>query len=262
MTIRAVLVSGLFALASAFLFPGVSEAGVQYVYDSSGRLIRAVYSNGVTVDYVYDSAGNRRAINRATGSNAAPNAVNDMAATSVSTAVNILVRTNDTDPNGQGLTVTAAHQPTAGVVTIESAGAHVRYTPPATAGTYHFNYVISDGAGGLDVASVTVTVTGAPPSNTPPVAVDDEFSLFTANTTRMTFVANVRANDTDAEGHGLTITSVTQPSNGAVATVQNGSVTVSNMPVGDTMFTYTISDGFGGSDTGSVIITREYESGA
>lgn len=261
MTSRSVLVTGLLSLALGLAMPGVSSAGVQYVYDSSGRLIRAVYSNGVTLDYRYDSAGNRVAIDRATGTNAAPNALNDTATTVVSTGINIQVLSNDSDPNGNGMTVTTVGQPSAGTAEIQGAGSYVRYTAPATAGVYRFNYVASDGVGGLDAATVTVTVTGTPPANTPPVAVNDYYSLMTSNLTPMTFVANVLANDSDADGHALTITSVSAPTNSASASILNGKITLTNLRIGTTVFSYTISDGFGGTATGSATVYREYSPG-
>ena len=67
---------------------------------------------------------------------------------------------------------------------------------------------------------------------------------------------NVLANDTDADGNPLTITAVTQGANGSV--VNNGS-NVSYTPnanfFGSDSFTYTISDGQGGSDTATVSVT-------
>ena len=76
--------------------------------------------------------------------------------------------------------------------------------------------------------------------NQPPNAVNDYYSLTTADNAPMSFVANVRAN-------------------GASTAVVRGSVTVTNLPVGNTVFSYTISDGHGGTDTGSVTISRTYE---
>lgn len=254
------LLSGLAVFAAGLTLAGAALAGVEYVYDSSGRLIRVTYSSGVSVEYRYDSAGNRIAVNRTTGAGAAPNAVNDAATAVPGTAVNIQVRANDTDPQGNGLTITSVGQPSAGGVTIESAGTYVRYTPPAASGVYHFNYAVTDSAGGMDAATVAVTVS-APAPNQPPNAVNDYYELTTANTTPMTFVANVRANDTDPEGQAITLTSVSQPTNSASASVQNGSVTLTNLRVGSTTFSYTISDGHGGTDTGSVTISRTWEPG-
>lgn len=252
------LPSGLLAIAAGLALASATVAGVEYIYDSSGRLIGATYSNGVSVEYRYDSAGNRIALNRTTGASAAPNAVGDVASTAAAAAINIPVLTNDVDPQANGLTITSVGQPSGGSVTIEGGGTHVRYTPPAAGGVYHFNYVVTDSVGGVDVATVAVTVS-PPPPNQPPTAVNDSYSLTTATTTPMTFVANVVTNDTDPEGHDITLTSASQPTNSASTTVINGAVTVSNLPVGNTVFSYTISDGHGGTDTGTVTISRVWE---
>ncbi len=45
---------------------------IQYVYDELGRLTRATYPNGVTVDYSYDAAGNRTQVVRAGGASPPP----------------------------------------------------------------------------------------------------------------------------------------------------------------------------------------------
>ena len=77
---------------------------------------------------------------------------------------------NDTDPNGDTLTVTGKTNGAHGTVSCTTAGV-CTYTPAAD---YHgpdtFTYTISDGNGGTDTATVTVTVT---PVNDAPVAVDD-----------------------------------------------------------------------------------------
>jgi hypothetical protein len=66
---------------------------------------------------------------------------------------------------------------------------------------------------------------------------------------------DVLANDSDPDGDTLTITALTQPANGSV--VNNGSdvtYTPRNNFRGNDTFTYTISDGNGGTDTATVTV--------
>jgi hypothetical protein len=88
--------------------------------------------------------------------------------------------------------------------------------------------------------------------NCAPVAVDDIAT--TVNGFPVTI--NVLANDTDANGDPLTVTSVTDPPNGTA--VNNGDGTVTYTPdcgfFGNDTFGYTISDGQGGTDTGLVTV--------
>ncbi len=77
---------------------------------------------------------------------------------------------NDTDPDGDTLTVTGGPTGADGTVTC-TAGGDCTYTPNADFnGADSFTYTISDGNGGTDTATVTVTVTA---DNDAPVAVDD-----------------------------------------------------------------------------------------
>ena len=106
---------------------------------------------------------------RVTRANGAPVAVNDTATTAEDTAATIAVLANDSDPNGDTLSVTATTQGAHGAVTLVSGV--VRYTPAANyAGPDSFTYTIGDGNGGTDTGTVTVTVT---PVNDTPVAVND-----------------------------------------------------------------------------------------
>lgn len=89
--------------------------------------------------------------------NAPPTAVADPAATSEDASVLIDVRANDSDPDGDALTLTAVTQPASGTAVIESGS--VRYTPTSNwYGTDAFTYTVSDGRGGSASAAVTVTV--------------------------------------------------------------------------------------------------------
>jgi hypothetical protein len=110
---------------------------------------------------------------------------------------------------------------------------------------------LSDGNGGTDTATVSITVTAV---NDAPVAVDDSKSLLHDTSANIA----VLANDTDVDGDTITLDSITQPSHGSAA-INGDGVTVDYTPdaayTGSDSFTYTISDGHGGSDTGTVSIT-------
>ena len=80
--------------------------------------------------------------------NESPLAVDDTASTAEETAVTIDVLANDTDGDGDTLTVSSVTQGVAGSVQI-NADNTVTYTPDAgAAGTDSFTYIITDGNGG------------------------------------------------------------------------------------------------------------------
>ncbi len=164
-------------------------------------------------------------------------------------------------PNTNPLTFSIVSQPTNGELgsigspscTDHACSATVTYTPDLNFnGSDSFTFKVNDGTTDSNTSTVTITVN---PDNDDPDAVDDEATVAEdsgANT------INVRANDTDVENHTLTVTAVTQGTNGAVA-ITNGGADVSYTPnanfFGTDSFTYTISDGNGGSDTATVNMT-------
>jgi hypothetical protein len=117
--------------------------------------------------------------------NAAPVAVGDDAKIAEDSAgLDIDVLANDADPDGDSLAVSAIDDTgTDGVVT--NNGNDVTYAPKGAfdalgageTATDTFDYVVFDGKGGTDTATVTVTVTGVSAVNAPPVATDDEDSV-------------------------------------------------------------------------------------
>jgi hypothetical protein len=184
------------------------------------------------------------------GGNTPPVARADSASTPQDVAVVIAVLANDTDIDGNALTVTAATQPANGTVVINLDNS-VTYAPNAGfSGTNSFTYTVSDG---LATATGTVTVTVLPAGNVAPVAVNDVAT--TAEETVVTIA--VLANDSDANGDALTVTGVTQGANGAV--VANPDNTLSYTPNvnfnGGDSFGYTISDGKGGTASATVSVT-------
>ncbi|MDP1859644.1 MAG: Ig-like domain-containing protein, partial [Gemmatimonadaceae bacterium] len=90
-----------------------------------------------------------------------PVAIDDVGATTAPTAVVVTVLSNDSDVDGDVLSVASVTQPAAGTGTaaISGGGTTVTYTPPAAfGGTATFTYTASDGNGGTASATVTVTV--------------------------------------------------------------------------------------------------------
>jgi hypothetical protein len=87
-----------------------------------------------------------------------PVAQDDFATTLRDTAVTIAVLANDSDPDGDALTVTGVTDPPNGSAVANPDGT-VTYTPDAGfVGADSFDYTIGDGAGGTDSATVSVTV--------------------------------------------------------------------------------------------------------
>jgi YD repeat-containing protein len=241
------------AATLALAFPAAAD---EYQYDSLGRLIRVTYDNGAVVQYSYDAAGNRTTVVANLNLNRPPVANNDSASVAASAAVDILVRANDSDPDGDSLAVTAVGTPSGGgAVAIQGGGTHVRYTAPATGGAKTFTYTISDGRGGTASASVTVNVTA---SNSPPVAVNDTYEVEVYTTAYL----DVLANDSDPNGNPLTITSVS----GAGASIASGGgyLIYAAGGLGTRTLQYTVSDGAGGSATASVqvLMYRIFPDGA
>ncbi|NLF32339.1 MAG: tandem-95 repeat protein, partial [Planctomycetes bacterium] len=186
------------------------------------------------------------------GYNNAPRAVGEAVATDEDAAVttgNVLA--NDFDLNNDPLTVAAVTQGAHGAVVHNGDGTFT-YTPDADFhGIDTFTYTVSDGRGGTATAAVTVTVAAV---NDAPAAGDD--SAATTRTAPVTLI-NVLANDTDVDADALTITGFTQPAFGSV--VHNGGGSFTYTPngtfTGPTSFTYTASDGHGGTAVGTVNIT-------
>jgi hypothetical protein len=184
--------------------------------------------------------------------NREPEPAHDAVTTPEDTGVDVPVRANDADPDGDPLTVTQAGSAAHGSVTVEGGGTHVRYAPAANYfGLDSFTYTVGDGRGGSASATVNVTVT---PVQDAPVAVADQAETPTPSAV----VVSVLANDSDPDGDGLTVVSVAQPSIGA-AEVSEGGLSVRYTPpagfTGPASFEYSISDGKGGTASATVSVT-------
>jgi VCBS repeat-containing protein len=155
------------------------------------------------------------------GANDAPTAVADAGTTSEDVALVIAassLASNDTDPDGDTLTVTSVQGATNGTVSLS--GGNVTFTPTANYnGPASFTYTVSDGNGGTSTATVNVTVTAVndPPVNTLPAS-------FTTNEDTVLKLAGLSASDVDAGAGTVTIT--LSVGSGTLAVAASGGVTV------------------------------------
>ncbi|MEO6146687.1 MAG: copper resistance protein B, partial [Sulfuriferula sp.] len=107
-------------------------------------------------------------------------------------------------------------------------------------------------AGGSSTATVNLTVNAV---NDPPVAVNDTAST-NEDAAFVVAASTLLANDTDVDGDTLTVTSVQGAVNGTVS-LAGGNVTFTPNANynGPASFTYTVSDGQGGTSTATVNLT-------
>jgi len=174
---------------------------------------------------------------------------------------------NDSDPEGDPLTVTAVTTPSRGTAVINGDTTVTYTTIGGSNASDSFVYTIADNHGNTAHATVFVTVTG---NNHPPVANDDELDInHTGVPVTPQGQIDPRANDTDADGDPLTITAVTQGANGTVSIINQGtgvnytynSSVIHDLQTTDS-FTYTISDGNGGTATATVTVIINVQTGA
>jgi immune inhibitor A len=189
--------------------------------------------------------------------NRAPDAQDDSATTQRDSAVTIAVTSNDSDPDGDPLTVTDVSDPPHGTA-VDSGNGSITYTPDSGfTGNDSFTYTVADGRGGSDTATVNVTV--SEPPNRDPIARDDTATVKKNKSVRVL----VLANDSDPDGDSLTVTRATDPANGSV-TIDRG-LSVTYRPdhgfVGTDTFRYEIRDGKGGVAVAEVTITVRHDSG-
>ncbi|MFZ3008748.1 MAG: Ig-like domain-containing protein, partial [Phenylobacterium sp.] len=182
--------------------------------------------------------------------NLAPVAANDTATAEFNTATTVSPLANDTDANGDTLSVASVGSPSHGTTSVSS-GTTILYTPTTGySGSDSFSYTISDGRGASATATISMTVRTL---NHAPVAVNDTTS--TPSNVAQTF--DPRTNDTDPDGDNLTVSAVGTPGHGTVTIGSGGANVVYTAAVGylgADSFTYTVSDGRGGSSIATVSV--------
>ena len=190
-----------------------------------------------------------------TAVNDAPVANADTLATTEDTAVTYTAAQlvgNDTDVDGDTLTIASVSSGTGGTAVLNANGT-VTFTPAANFhGAASFTYTVSDGTATSNPATVTVNVTAV---NDAPVANAD--TLAATEDTAVTYTAaQLVGNDTDVDGDTLTIASVSSGTGGTAVLNANGTVTFTPAANfhGAASFTYTVSDGTATSNPATVTV--------
>jgi uncharacterized repeat protein (TIGR01451 family) len=186
------------------------------VYTPTADDLPGPITNTVTVTgtWIYDGdtgeVSDEASASVALSGNQAPIAEDDTASTTQGAPVAIAVLDNDSDPDGDSLTISAVGTPSDGTATISGTSTIV-YTPTAAfTGTSPFTYTISDGTL-TDSATVTVTVTS---DTTPPAApvIGDGSATITSSSSTPTLSGTAEA--------GVTITLTIDLGGGASVTYE------------------------------------------
>ena len=267
------------------------NADGSYDYDPNGAFDALTADQTTTDSFSYTVSDGKGGSDTATvtleisGLSAAPVARNDTATLTETTLASGNVLANDTDEDADPLSVVALNGQSAAIgqqvalqsgalLTLNADGSY-DYDPNGAfdnlstgeTATDSFTYTVSDGRGGADTAVVTLAIDG---QSAIPVARDD-----TARLTETTSVTgNVLANDTDGDGDSLSVVALNGQSAavGQQVTLQSGALLTLNangsydydpngafdaLSAGESAtdnFSYTVSDGKGGTDVATVTL--------
>ena len=156
------------------------------------------------------------------------------------------------DADGDPLTYSVVTKPAHGK--LSGTAPELTYSPgPNFHGVDSFTFKVNDGQ--LDSAAATVAIT-VEPVNDPPKASDDTIKV---REDAPIAIVDVLANDADPDGDKLVVVNATQGENGSVTIGADSTLAYAparNFSGTDT-FTYTLSDGKGGTDTATVGVTVE-----
>ncbi len=189
-------------------------------------------------------------VNLSLTANTPPTAVDDMLTSIANAALTISpasLLANDYDLDGDAIEGVGIKNAVNGVVTWD--GTNVIFTPTdGYTGAASFTYTITDNNGGTSTATVNLNIL----ANSDPDAADDDI---TATENNIVFIQaeTLLANDSDLDGDTLTGVSLQDEVNGKA--YWDGSQVIfipENDYYGPASFTYTITDGRGGTDTATV----------
>lgn len=160
--------------------------------------------------------------------------------------VNVLA--NDSDPDGDALSVTGSSDGAHGTVSCNAAGLCAYTAAGDYTGADSFDYTISDGRGGTATATVAVTVTATPPEAWPDSTLTDVNTPVTLN---------VLANDTDPNLAQLAVDAATSgTTHGSATCTPDGlcTYTPDQDYVGPDRFRYRVTDALGAEAFGNACV--------
>jgi len=248
-------------------FEETTTSGGQVSQDGNVLIYSPGFGFAGTDSFVYtiaDSFGQTSSaiVTVTVGPNDPPEANPDAATTTQNSPVAIAVLSNDSDPDGDPISISnfAVFTAAGGSVSIDDN--QLVYTPAAEfTGTDTFVYTITDSFGAIGSSTVTVTVA---PDNTAPIAVDDEATTFEDIPVEI----GVLDNDFDLDGDLVEILefSSTSAAGGTVTYNANGTIDRNDdfleyIPpaefTGTDSFTYTIVDQQEATSAATVTVTVE-----
>lgn len=231
--------------ALGLLVPPISANAETYAYDALARLVSVSTDDYRTVNYTYDAAGNRVAVS-VTNTAPAPTAGTYSVSTNANQATTFDPRSAASSPVGLALTVTGIGTPAHGSASLSVN--QVTFTPATSyVGSDSFSYTVTDANGGTATGSINATVNDVPPTA-------GAYSVSTNANSAATF--DPRSSASSPIGLPLTISSVGAPGHGTASTTGSSvTYTPSSGYSGADSFTYAVSDGKGGSASGTVNVT-------
>jgi len=143
---------------------------------------------------------------------------------------------NDTDPDGDPLVIVDDTKPAHGTWDLNTDGGLYYQPDPGYLGTDTMTYLVSDGISAPVSATITFNVVFDPALNHAPVEAQDLYTT-PVDTPLVVTAPGIFANDHDADGDTISLSSIT-------ATTHDGSLSVNN----DGSFTYTPNSGYYGDD--------------
>ncbi|HIJ49126.1 MAG TPA: tandem-95 repeat protein [Gammaproteobacteria bacterium] len=200
-----------------------------------------------------------------TASNDAPTAVDDTLGSISATRPSTLdLMANDTDPDGDTLTISAVGDATYGNVTISGSSVRFNATRGSAGESDSFTYTITDADGETSTATANFTIS----ANTNPNAINDKVTyLEDGDAAEIVIVATdasgnkstgtILTNDTDSDGDSVTVLSINTDAEHGTVALTNGKIFYAPDANynGTDSFTYIIKDGQGGRDEATVAIT-------
>ncbi|MEM6986830.1 MAG: Ig-like domain-containing protein [Pseudomonadota bacterium] len=188
------------------------------------------------------------------GINSPPVAGDDTASTLKGRRVVVPVLDNDTDIDGQPISLVGVlTSPVNGTAVVTADGRSIRYRPLGQfSGTDQFTYLIRDSLGAEATGTVRVEVV-----NRAPVAVDDSFEVEGRALTSLA----VLSNDSDPDDDSIRIISVDGVPSGYAVSISSGRLWFQSLTgnEAEVSFTYSIDDFDGLSSQATVVVEVEEE---